>query len=70
MLQFMRMTISIENGTLSCCIRFTAAASGLAILGDVKPIEVQQAFAKVTLEEKMVKSFFLLPDAVLTSVGL
>jgi hypothetical protein len=45
MLQFMRMTISIENGTLSCCIRFTAAASGLAILGNVTPIEVQQAFS-------------------------
>jgi hypothetical protein len=52
MLQVMRMTISIENGTLSCCIRFTAASTGLAILGDVKPIEVQQAFAKLHLRKR------------------
>jgi hypothetical protein len=52
MLQVMRIIISIENGTLSCCFRFAAATSGLAILGGIKPIEFQQAFAKLHLRKR------------------
>jgi hypothetical protein len=52
MLQVMRITISIEKGTLSCCLRFAEASSGLAILGGVKPIEFQQALAKLHLRKR------------------
>ena len=52
MLQVMRIITSIENGTLSCCLRFVVASSGLATLGGVKPIECQQAFAKLHLRNR------------------
>jgi hypothetical protein len=47
----MRIIISIEKGTLSWCLRFAEASSGLEILG-VIPIEFQQAFAKLHLRNK------------------
>jgi hypothetical protein len=52
MLQVMIIMISIEKGTLSCCFRFVAASSELAILRGIKPIEFQQAFAKVHLRKR------------------
>jgi hypothetical protein len=48
----MRITISIEKGTLSCCLRFAEASSGLTILGDIKLIEFQQALAKLHLRKR------------------
>jgi hypothetical protein len=52
MLQVMRIIISIEKGTLSWCLRFADASSGLEILGGVMPIEFQQAFAKLHLRKR------------------
>jgi hypothetical protein len=52
MLHDMRIMISIKKGTWSCCLRFSAASSGWAILGGVIPIEFQQAFAKLHLRNR------------------
>jgi hypothetical protein len=52
MLQVIRIVISIEKGTLSWCLRFTDASSGLEILGGAMPIEFQQTFAKLHLRKR------------------